>query len=123
MKCPSCGATVADAAQWCPQCYARFDDTPIDESVDDGGRDFESAFAHPETYRPPPPSQWSRWKASATTFGPIGRVVASLSLLIPFYFFFTAGVLGFVGMAMWLFIVMPAALRSIWKKTRVLPPD
>ncbi|MGH2808089.1 MAG: hypothetical protein ACRDKT_12540 [Actinomycetota bacterium] len=120
MKCPSCGATVAEDARWCPQCYTRFDETPV-EDVE--GRGTENPFAHPEAYRRPPPATWSRWKASATAFGPVGRVLASLALLLPFYFFFTAGVLGLVGMAMWLFVVMPMALRSIWKRTRIVPPD
>jgi hypothetical protein len=119
MKCPSCGAGIADGAKWCPQCYARFDDeTPV-EAIDGSPKE----FAHPETYRPPPPAEWSRWRSSSTTFGPFGRIVASLALLLPFYFFFNAGVIGLVGLVMWIFIVMPMALRSIWKRTRITPPD
>jgi hypothetical protein len=117
MRCPNCQAAIADGAKWCPQCYARFDE-PV-EAIEEPAKE----VAHPETYRPPPRTQWSRWRAGAMTFGPVGRVVASLALLIPFYFFFYAGVLGIVGMAMWIFIVMPAALRSIWKRTRINPPE
>jgi hypothetical protein len=79
--------------------------------------------AHPETYRPARAAEWSRWRSSATTFGPFGRIAASLALLLPFYFFFQAGVIGFVGLVMWVFMVMPIALRSIWKRARIVPPE
>ena len=124
MKCPSCAATIADGATWCPQCYARFEPEPTEQEqpeIEPVGE--PPLFAHPETYRAPPSYGWSRWKGGETTFGPVGRVIASLALLIPLYLFFHSGVLGFVGIAMWLFIVMPMALRSIWKRTRIIPPD
>ena len=63
---------------------------------------------------------YSRWVKSETTMGPFGRVTTSLLMLVPLWLFLHAGVMGFVGMAMWIFIVMPAALRSIWKRVRVL---
>jgi hypothetical protein len=119
MRCPNCAASIADGATWCPQCFERFEQEPprVETTAE------PPAFVHPETYRAPPSAGWSRWKAGETTFGPLGRIVASLALLIPFYFFFNAGILGIVGVAMWLFIVMPMALRSIWKRTRIIPPE
>ena len=73
--------------------------------------------------REPMNKHYSRWAKSEISMGPFGRVMTSLSLLIPFFFFFYAGALGFVGMAMWVFIVMPVILRSIWKKVPVLDDD
>ena len=81
----------------------------------------EEVFAHPEAFRARYRPEFSRWQKSSSTFGPLGRIVATLLLLIPIYFFFHAGVIGIVGLAMWLFVVMPMALRSIWQRVPVRP--
>ena len=73
--------------------------------------------------RPPLKVRYSRWAKTETTMGPFGRVATSIALLLPLLLFFYAGAMGVVGVAMWLFIVMPAALRSIWKKTVVVDDD
>ena len=84
---------------------------------------FLDPFAHPEAMRPPLDVRYSRWAKSETTMGPFGRVATSLALLVPLLLFFYAGIMGLVGAAMWVFIVMPAALRSIWKRARVIEDD
>jgi hypothetical protein len=66
----------------------------------------------------------SRWQRSPLTFGPLGRLLASLVVLAPLglavlnVFFLLAGLL-------WLFI-LPRVLRDIWRPARVhgaeLPP-
>ena len=70
--------------------------------------------------RPPTaePVRHSRWAKSHTSFGPTGRVVATVLLLLPlvvFAFTLASGV-GIVGAGIWLFVVMPLGLRDIWKK-------
>lgn len=122
MKCANCGARLAENAGWCGQCFAPVttESPPEPEAspVPDAGE--PRIFAHPDSTRPPLHPEWSRWKKSSTTFGPFGRIVASLALLLPLYFFFFAGVIGFVGLVMWVGIVMPMALRSIWARGRVV---
>lgn len=72
-------------------------------------------------YSPPPPAppahpSSSRWKSGPTTFGPLGRIVATLMLLVPVWFFW-ANPVGWICLAIWLIFVMPLALRDIWKPT------
>ena len=58
----------------------------------------------------------SRWARSDVTFGPVGRIVVSLLMLVPLWWFIDyAGVFGIVGVPVWLFKVLPWALRDIWR--------
>ena len=61
----------------------------------------------------------SRWAKSDTTFGPVGRVVASIGLLIPFLFLVAAGVFTFDpfvlgGAGLWA-VLMVMGLRQVWQ--------
>ena len=60
----------------------------------------------------------SRWAKSDTTFGPVGRLVCTLALLIPFTFLVFAGVLTFDpfvlgGAGIWA-ALMVMGLRQTW---------
>jgi hypothetical protein len=60
----------------------------------------------------------TRWGKTATTFGPTGRVVATLLLLIPLVVMGVGGLADpFVwgGAGLYLAVVVPWALRDIWK--------
>lgn len=58
----------------------------------------------------------TRFQRSVVTFGPVGRVVATVLAVAPLWWLvFGAGVLGIVGAAMWLFFVLPRALADIWR--------
>lgn len=64
----------------------------------------------------------SRWVKSDTTFGPAGRLVATLALLIPFTFLVVAGVLTFDpfvlgGAGIWA-VLMVVGLRQTWAVVR-----
>ena len=61
----------------------------------------------------------SRWAKSDTTFGPVGRVVASIGLLVPFLFLAAAGVFTFDpfvlgGAGIWA-ALMVMGLRQVWQ--------
>lgn len=61
----------------------------------------------------------SRWQRSDVTFGPVGRVVATIGVLLPLlWFLFGAGVFGIVGVVAYGFGLVPWALRDIWRPTR-----
>ncbi len=72
---------------------------------------------------------YSRWKKSTGTFGPAGRVVATLLLFVPMPVFVMAvsvGI-GLIGGGIYLLVVMPWALKDIWKRAAIpiqapLPP-
>lgn len=65
---------------------------------------------------PAPTPVYSRWRGGSTSFGPIGRIVATLLVV-------GIGVGLLVGDALsgiaWLVIAGPLALPSIWKRERI----
>jgi hypothetical protein len=69
---------------------------------------------------------YSRWKKTDGTFGPAGRIIATGLLVVPLPVF-ALGVatgIGIIGAGLWVIVVMPWALRDIWKRgaTHVQPP-
>lgn len=66
----------------------------------------------------------SRWARSEVTFGPVGRIVTTLLLLVPLWWFFSyAGIFGIVGVVIWLTKVLPWGLRDIWRPVKVPAND
>ena len=66
-----------------------------------------------------PLAKGSRWAKSDTTFGPTGRVVASIGMIVPFILLITAGVFTFDpfvlgGAGIWA-VLMVAGLRQVWQ--------
>jgi hypothetical protein len=63
----------------------------------------------------------SRWSKSSGTFGPTGRVVATLLLLLPLPIFAMALTVGFgiIGGGIYVLVIMPWALRDIWKQAAI----
>jgi hypothetical protein len=113
-KCPRCGASVPPNAEWCGQCYNQLVDNPKTR-VPSALR----AFEDPDRYRDEFHPRYSRWRASSTTMGPVGRILATVLFLIPLPLFLFAGFFGFVGIAIWLIVILPMAFRSIWKRVRI----
>lgn len=70
---------------------------------------------------------YSRWKKSASTFGPVGRIAATIALLIPLPVLFMAAsmFIGLVGTGIYLLVIMPWALKDIWQRAAfpVSPPQ
>lgn len=70
----------------------------------------------------PAPLRTTRWRKTPTTFGPTGRVLCTLALLIPLVLMVVGGLVDpFIwgGAGVWAGIVMPWALRDIWKAGRL----
>lgn len=89
-----------------PRCFAP---RPSDEPDARQG-----PFAHPDAWLGPPlPSGYSRWVKSDVSFGPVGRTVLTILLLIPALWGLMYSP---VAAALWLFVVYPVAMRSVWKK-------
>jgi len=61
----------------------------------------------------------TRWRKTPTTFGPLGRVLCTLGLVLPFIFLTVVGIftggLEIGGAVIWGFVVMPLGLRDVWK--------
>ena len=66
----------------------------------------------------PPAVRRTRWRKTPTTFGPAGRLSLTLALLVPLPLMLIGGLADpFVwgGAGFWTIVVMPLALRDIWK--------
>ena len=80
--CPNCCASVADDLAWCNQCYASLT------------RPVEPARAPADDEKPlwvrtgaPGPrlethTEFSRWRGGATSFGPVGRTLLTIGVLL-----------------------------------------
>lgn len=105
-----CACGVADGSD-APRCRA----CPALASVT--GRATAPTPARPDTAL----MTYSRWKKSTGTFGPVGRVVATLLLLVPLPVFIIAvsvGI-GIIGGGIYMLVVMPWALKDIWKQAAI----
>ena len=73
----------------------------------------------------PPVVRRTRWRKTPTTFGPVGRLLLTLALLVPLPPMVIGGLADpFVwgGAGFWLVVVMPLALRDIWKAGQLPRP-
>ena len=98
---------MREGAEWCPQCLKKIEPEPT--------------FAAPDAFLgPPPPQAYSRTAKSSVTFGPVGRLVATLLLVgLPAGYLL---VYAFPFGVIYLVAAVPVLLRSIWKRTPV-PPE
>lgn len=113
MTCP-CGATLPGGSTWCPRCFAPIEDAPVRPEVGANGflvtplvGPFHEARMH------------SRWRGTAVSFGPTGRIVLTLLLLLPSLWFLLFGLAGPLGFVLWTFVVLPLALRDVWRRVGV----
>lgn len=102
--CERCGATSRADATWCGQCHA-----PLTAPV-------------PRRQAPPPAVEpdlvVSRWRKSDTTFGPTGRVLWTLGvMLLSALCLFSSDPFAIAG---WGLVGAPLVLRSVWAPGRTL---
>ena len=57
-----------------------------------------------------------RFRSTEITFGPVGRVVMTLALLLPILLFLQGGIFGLVGLVVWVGAVVPRGLRDVWRE-------
>jgi hypothetical protein len=66
----------------------------------------------------------TRWQSSVLTFGPVGRLVCTvLLLLVLVWFVVYAGPFGLVGVVVWAGWVLPRALRDTWRRAPLPDTD
>ena len=117
----ACGITAASRAPRCISCpQSRTSGLGEVGSLSDPAR----RTTDPNVVMPL--MTYSRWKKTDGTFGPLGRVIATLLLLVPLpvLAFAIASGIGIIGAGLYVLVVMPWALRDIWKRgaTHVEPP-
>ena len=132
--CPSCGAHVADDLEWCNQCYAALPaaEAPV-ETV--GAADERPLWTRAHIGNPPVrvEPQFSRWRGGATSFGPFGRALLTLGvimMLIVGYPILRGLIFTVIGMdipgdgliLLYAVAAIPAAiylLARVWKRERI----
>lgn len=108
MTCASCGAGLRPDATWCGQCFAAV-----------GG-----AAPPPVVPGRPVPAReelqltqvYSRWQGGPTSFGPVGRVVLTLLVLLVGLWLLETNPIGGVVYAL---LAAPLVLREVWKRSAV----
>jgi hypothetical protein len=69
----------------------------------------------------------TRWRKTPTTFGPLGRILATIGLVVPEIFFVAIGILtgGFTlaGAVIWGGIIMPWGLKDTWRAGTMPDPN
>lgn len=111
--CPQCGRALRPEDAWCSLCFAP---APL------------PTFRGPVWIRrsdDPAPVEvvqhrYSRWAASGISFGPLGRVLASVTLVAigPVFLWFSQ-VGGWLFFLMWSAVFVPWGMRDVWRKVRV----
>ena len=116
-RCSACGGGLVEGAAWCGQCFA-----PV--AAPTAGAAVPATWSGP-VVAPRAAAQavrTSRWAKTDTTFGPLGRVLATVALLVPLVVMLIGGMADpFVwgGAAVWGAVILPWGLRDVWKAGRV----
>lgn len=113
-NCRKCGAPLPADVRWCSLCS--------EPSVTFSPRaplhrgDFVGPVVTTGGHRP----HWSRWDRSATTFGPVGRIVCTVLFLLTIPLALSWGMFLWV---LFLPVTAPFALGAIWAKGWVVPGE
>ena len=126
-RCPGCAAIVVAGAAWCGLCLRPIPSTPDSGEFAPTGSQFDPANGAFRTTAPKPAADLysvSRWRSGSMTFGPVGRVVLTIGVLLPYPFFVQNLPFGLVGVVVWTAVV-PRALSDVWQRDRRhhLPPQ
>src|SRR5580692_10800652 len=112
--CYACGASMSAETEWCGQCYA-----PRGRASSAPSSIMAPTRPVPVVATLPPQVIKTRWRKTPTTFGPIGRVTATVALVVPFIVFVVIGLLTggltIFGAGIWGFVIMPWGLRDTWR--------
>jgi hypothetical protein len=110
--CPRCGADLPADIRWCARCYEPVRELSPRSPVHDG--DLVGSPIHERGDIP----RWSRWEATATTFGPWGRIGLTVLLLVTLFPAIASG--GFVYVIAFP-VFASVVLKEIWAKGWYVP--
>jgi hypothetical protein len=127
--CPGCAASVLPGALWCSLCLQPIPVAPAGTATGvfaPAGAPVVGPDGQFRSTAPKPPGDLfseSRWRGGSMTFGPVGRVVLTFCIFLPYPLFLVNLPFGIVGVIVWSAIV-PRALRDVWRRDRRhhLPP-
>jgi hypothetical protein len=115
-RCGPCGAALAADAAWCGQCFAQVPQRPAPGTPYDG---FVPGASLPDQ---PVPMRTTRWGKTPTTFGPVGRILATIGLLIPLAVMTGGGfalIFSWGGSLVYAVVILPWGMRDVWQAGRV----
>jgi hypothetical protein len=134
-RCPGCAASIVPGALWCSLCLQPVPAVPAGPAVTAGPAAVFAPAGAPvvgpdgqfRTAAPKPAADLfseSRWRAGSVTFGPVGRIVLTFCVFVPYPLFLLNLPFGIVGVIVWS-VIVPPALRDIWRRARHhhLPPS
>jgi hypothetical protein len=105
---------VSADVEWCGQCYV-----PKGRAATAPSGIMAPTRPVPKVAELPAQVIKTRWRKTTTTYGPLGRVLATVGLILPFIFFVVIGILTggltIFGAGIWGFVIMPWGLRDVWK--------
>jgi len=110
--CRACGAPLHGDVRWCLHCYE-----PARELTPRAAVWAQGEFVDNPIHTGGPVPHWSRWEKTATTFGPVGRVIATVVAAL-----WVLGAAG--GSPLTLIFVLPVVgvvIRAIWAKGWAVP--
>jgi hypothetical protein len=128
-RCPGCAASVLPGALWCSLCLQPISAAPaapVAGVFAPAGAPVVGPDGQFRAAAPKPAADLfseSRWRAGSVTFGPVGRVILTFCVFLPYPLFLLNLPFGIVGVVVWS-VLVPPALRDIWRRDRRhhLPP-
>ncbi len=132
--CPNCGAHMAEDLAWCNQCYASLA-RPVPAPAEEAPADDRPLWVRSGTATPrlETNTEFSRWRGGATSFGPLGRILLTIGVLLLLaicYPLLRGLIFSFGGMdvpglgfiIMYGVVALPSGvflLSKVWKRERV----
>ena len=129
-RCAQCASVLTPGAAWCGLCLQPIHAAPVapvDSPFSPVGAPAGPASGEFRTSAPPTKADLfseSRWRSSSVTFGPMGRIVMTILLFLPYGLFMMSLPFGIVGIIVWTGLLVPG-LRDVWRRDRRhhLPPE
>jgi hypothetical protein len=113
-NCRACGEPLRGDVRWCTLCYTPAWEYSPRAPLHRG--DFVDAPRHSGRTVP----HWSRWEQSATTFGPVGRIMLTVGFVLSVP---TAWSFGMILYLVWAPVFGWFFLSSVWEKGWVVPDE
>jgi hypothetical protein len=118
----ACGATIPAGAPWCPRCLEPRSSRPAPTEQEPALRGFVPGGVAASLPPLPAPSRVpvGRFAKTDVSFGLRGRIVMTVLLLIPlaWFVYLAQWMIALGGLLIYAFIILPIALRDIWRRPR-----
>ena len=122
-RCTQCTSVLTPGAAWCGLCLRPIQAAavaPVDSLFDPARGPVDRAAGEFRTSAPAAKADLfseSRWRSSSVTFGPVGRIIMTILLFLPYGLFMMSLPFGVVGMIVWTGLLIPG-LRDVWRRDR-----